>query len=86
MITVYGTSFNPHSLEAHHTRRSLHILTQYQPKFADLNQELIKAHLVPELVDQSVIAESLSRKEIAEILGLLIVNDTVSLPQIYLET
>ena len=48
-ITVYGSTFNPYSQESTHTRMALYILDKYKDqvtlKFADLNQEVIQAHL-----------------------------------------
>ncbi len=51
MITVFGTSFNPYSIEATQTRNVLYLLKRYNVHFADLNQETVKAHLPEELLD-----------------------------------
>jgi hypothetical protein len=61
MLTVFGTSFSPYSLEATHTRAVLRLLKRYTVHFADLNQETVKAHLAEDLLNQSAQAEQLTR-------------------------
>ena len=99
-LVVYGTSFNPYSQETVLTRRALILLQKYQPgskvTFADINQEIVRAHCPESLLEQSILAESLSRVEVAKLLKLMVVlpdklSDSeeqyhVEIPQIYLQT